>query len=772
MNTSFNIILGLTSSEILVGLIVAIVTFVITYQILSRRTGRKRNQFLIDSLVNEQEQYILFLDFDSRVVLANKSFEELSGIPSQKMTGHKLEDLQVPRDVIDAFLYNNHKLEKGYSTTITYSPRIRLNKETRWLQIQKRSLVLDNPDMTYILIVASDISEKKHVEQQLSISKTEYQQLVESAQDIIYRTDLKGNFLYVNSIVSSILGYSEEEFVRMNFFDLVVEDDKQRVKEYYREIYEDQAENYLEFRMSTKSGKTRWMGQSISFIRDNGIVVGFQSVCRDISNMKEAENKLTQAKELAEAASLTKSQFIASLSHEFRTPLNSILGYAQIMKRSDSISEDEKAHVGAISKAGEQLLGMVNEIIELSALDSNKTKLDPELIELKPFFENLNESFKRKAADKHLEYICTYSDLPDIIEVDVEKVSTILKNLLDNAIKFTDTGAIRLSLEISGDEVNDQHELQITVQDSGIGISEENLSLVYEPFWQQDSVKYNGTGLGLTLTKRFAEFMGGSIEVESQEMRGTKVSVRIPINIPFVSTEQTSPVSETTMLPDSGKGKIRVLIVDDVEANRTLTRIIVRERGFDFREANNGKQAVETCTEYKPHIVLMDINMPVMNGIEAMLRIRSMEKAGQRIPIVAITAGGLLADKKELLAQGFTDYLLKPFKEEQLIETIKRYTEPQFHISSGSKEIDKESPITFKDVYRFIEGLDDKSKQMIEEALHLQVFELISNLPDVLGMDANESDPSLAKLVSAANDYDYLFIVKLLKEIREKDLRS
>jgi len=132
----------------------------------------------------------------------------------------------------------------------------------------------------------------------------------------------------------------------------------------------------------------------------------------------------------------------------------------------------------------------------------------------------------------------------------------------------------------------------------------------------------------------------------------------------------------------------------------------------------------------------------------------------------------LLADKKELLAQGFTDYLLKPFKEEQLIETIKRYTEPQFHISSGSKEIDKESPITFKDVYRFIEGLDEKSKQMIEEALHLQDFELISNLPDVLGMDANESDPSLAKLVSAANDYDYLFIVKLLKEIREKDLRS
>ncbi|MCG8371954.1 MAG: PAS domain S-box protein, partial [Balneolales bacterium] len=666
------IFFGLSILDILLVLIASVATFVLSHRYFEKKAGQKMNNFLINSLVNEQDQYIAFIDIKGNIVLANKSFEDLVGLPSSKLIGNKLKNLPIQQDVADAFTRNDDKIFEGKSTIITYNQSILRNKETCWLQIQKRTLLLKNPDVTYVLLVATDISEKKMVEEQLSFTKNEYKQLVESAGDIIFRTDLSGSFMYVNSVVYKILEYSEEEILKMKLEDLICQEDVEKINDFYDSKFSGLShEGYVEFRVLTKSGEIKWLGQSVTKIVKRNETVGFQSVARDITAMKIAQTKLRNAKQIAEEASEAKSNFIASMSHEFRTPLNAIIGYSQILERNNSMLTEEKEHIQEIRKGGEQILGMIDDILALSVLDSNKTVKENEEMVLSPFIENFANRYSRMAREQGLSfYFKKPARAPEILNVDIDKLSVIIKNLLDNAIKFTQKGFVELSYEVIFGESEDAI-LSVTVKDTGIGISEEHQVKLFEPFWQLDPLKYSGTGLGLTLIKRLVNFLEGEIKVESSLEYGSGFYLQIPVEVPKNHGQSTTlnGFSSHTEMTAKRNGKIKALIVDDLDANRTITRIVLSENGIDYREAEDGAQALQIMEEYDPDVILMDINMPVMDGIEAMRHIRSKEWKFKDHPVIAVTAGAK-GSKAELLEKGFSDYILKPFKEQDLLFSI------------------------------------------------------------------------------------------------------
>ncbi|MEQ9308858.1 MAG: PAS domain S-box protein [Balneolaceae bacterium] len=718
-------------------------------------------------MIHEQDQYIIFFDLDSKVVLANKRFEDLVKISSNKMIGKKLKELSISPEIVEAFTNHNDDLVSGKSSSIVYNSTFQLKDSSEWFQIQKRILSVEKSKVKYILTEATDFSDRKLVEDRLTDTRNEYEQLVESANDIIFKVDLKGNFNFVNSIVKEILGYSELEFLSMNFSNLVIEEDYDMVLRFYGEqIRNNKLSTYLEFRVITKSGEIKWLGQSVTFIKQNDKVTGFQAVARDITSSKEAESHLKRAKEIAEETSKTKTGFIASMSHEFRTPLNAILGYTQILGQSNSLKETEKQHIRTISDAGEQLLGMVTDILELSTLDSDRSKLDVELVALQPFMRDLALQYSKKAKAEGLKF--EYSSnvkAAEIVELDLDKVTSIIKNLLSNAIKFTPKGAVGLSYTTYNEQGKDF--LQIEVKDTGIGISEDTLKNIYQPFWQLDSLKNNGTGLGLTLCKRLVEFLNGKIELKSKFGKGTIVKVTVPVKISDQKDHKNIHVIESygdhTL---SSNEKIKVLIVDDVEANRTINRLILKENGFEFKEAENGQEALNLLEPFVPDVILMDIDMPVMDGLEAMLTIRASGTRFSDIPIIAVTAGGFKGDRNELMSQGFSEYILKPFKSEELLSAINELLMLRKPSNSELESTEKATP---ESIAVFIDSLSESKKELIKTSLKMQDLDSISKLENSADFKDEISNTNMKALIKAANDYDYLIVTKLLKMLQNKE---
>lgn len=757
--------LDLSVQDVTILGIVIVLSFMFSYYFFSRRADRKLNSFLLNSLIHEQDQYIVFFDFESKVALANKRFEDLVGIPSKKMIGKRLEELSILPDIIESFVKHNDDLSSGKSSTIVYNSSFQRNNSNEWFQIQKRILTVQKSKIAYILTEATDFSDRKLVEDRLTDTRNEYEQLVESANDIIFKVDLRGNFNFVNSIVKEILGYSELEFLSMNFNDLVIEEDSDRVSKFYeKQVLTNQPSTYLEFRVRTKSDEIKWLGQSVTFIKQKGKVIGFQAVTRDITASKEAESHLKRAKEIAEETSKTKTGFIASMSHEFRTPLNAILGYTQILGQSSSLKDAEKGHVRTISDAGEQLLGMVTDILELSTLDSERSKLDAELVALQPFMKDLALQYTKKAKEEGLKFEYSLDmQAPEIVELDLDKVTSIIKNLLSNAIKFTKSGAVGFSYSIKSELGRDF--LLIEVKDTGIGISEDTLKNIYQPFWQLDSLKNNGTGLGLTLCKRLVEFLGGTIELKSKLGKGTIVNVLIPVKASDQKDHKNLNIIDSYGgISLTKQEKIKVLIVDDVEANRTITRLILKENGFEFKEAEDGQEALNLLEPFAPDIILMDIDMPVMDGLEAMLTIRASGNRFASIPIIAVTAGGFKGDRNELMSQGFSEYILKPFKTDDLLTAINELTGNSAIIT---QVIEPEENTTPESIAAFIEGLPDAKKELIKSALKMQDLDSISSLTDSPDFKEELENPNMKALLEAAADYDYLIVTKLLKTLKK-----
>lgn len=383
------------------------------------------------------------------------------------------------------------------------------------------------------------------------------------------------------------------------------------------------------------------------------------------------KKNLQKGERMKDDNSFKLSKLVDQLSHELRTPLNAILGYSELLEKSENLDLTEKKHLENIAESGTKLLDVINDIIEISNIESGKSEVESKCINTRELIGELETKFGSAARFKGLALnISLHDNAKTPFNGDLKKIKSILNSLVSNAVKFTNKGNVDVEISFSNGEKSGNKFLNIQVCDTGLGISSEDIKHIYKPFYQVSSNMEGGTGLGLTTTKKLLNILNGDIQINSKPGIGTKVSVKIPVkhsydsNKPEVNTKNPDTNYETV------KG-LRALIVDDLPLNRTLARIMLEMKEFETIEAENGKEAVDCFSEITPDVILMDISMPVMDGIEAMVKIRELNhKHGKEIPIIAITAGGHTGSRNDLIQKGFSEYIQKPYRERELFEKI------------------------------------------------------------------------------------------------------
>ncbi|GBG14144.1 histidine kinase [Novimethylophilus kurashikiensis] len=475
--------------------------------------------------------------------------------------------------------------------------------------------------------------------------------------------DTQGRYLAVNQASADACGHSVDEMLGKTDEVLWPAEQAALFRADEAEVMITRQRKIVE-RLQMLANETApvWMEIYYAPVQDeDGTLLGTVGVTRNISEFKSTEAVREAALAEAERLARLRSDFLAKMSHELRTPLNGILGYAQILLRDKNLTESQTTGLNIILKSGEHLLTLINDILDLAKIDANKLELYPNDIFFDKFLQVLSEMVGIKAAQKKLDFVCeTSPDLPRMIHADERRLRQVLLNLLDNAIKFTDRGRVLLRVGHTT-----EGRLRFEVEDTGRGIAEEGQRTIFLPFEQAGEARQRmgGTGLGLAISQQFVRLMGGEIQVESRLGEGSRFSFEIAV--PEEGTMPVTGVSRQVVTGYKGERKT-ILVVDDLAENRKLIRDMLIPLGFGIVEAENGVDALKQAEAVRPPIILMDVLMPEMDGLEATRRLRQMPGM-QDVAVIAISASVSSSDEKKCFEAGMNAFLAKPVIIDQLL---------------------------------------------------------------------------------------------------------
>jgi PAS domain S-box-containing protein len=524
-------------------------------------------------------------------------------------------------------------------------------------------------ELQYAVAVFVDISDQKRAEHDLADSEERFRQIIENASDIIYRTDQRGNFTYVNPTGLKMMGYELSEVIGMHFTLFVREEEQPKVtRQYFRQMLTKTKSSYMEFPALKRNGEEVILGQSVELLYDKNHITGFLAIARNITERKMVEDQLLQAKESAESATLAKSQFLATMSHEIRTPMNGVIGMTDLLLQSD-LDPEQREYTEIIRTSGETLLTLINDILDFSKIESGKLDMEKRPIELQQLIEETFDLVARRAVEKRLDLVYLIDpSAPQFIIGDPVRLRQILLNLTNNAIKFTEKGEVYLTVKEI--DYNDSTvTLQFSVKDTGIGIPKEKADKLFKAFSQVDASttrKYGGTGLGLAITKRLVELMEGEVWIDSEEGKGS--TFHFTIKVPSTTALDAQPKRYIRGKVPELQGK-RVLLVDDNRTNLNILSIQCSNWGMHPRATVSQHEALEWLKANDPFdVAIIDFHMPDMNGVDLARAIRSLRDAAS-LPVVLFSSSGR-SEFSETENALFAAVILKPMKQSHLYSTM------------------------------------------------------------------------------------------------------
>jgi PAS domain S-box-containing protein len=561
------------------------------------------------------------------------------------------------------------------------------------------------------LLIGTDNSARKLVEeeQKKSDQRLRDQQfytrsLIESNIDAIMTTDPSGIITDVNKQMEALTGCTRDELIGAPFKGYFT--DPERAEAAIKRVLSEKSVTDYELTARARDGKQTVVSYNATTFYDrNRTLQGVFAAARDVTERKRVEAELQQAKAAAESASRTKSDFLASMSHEIRTPMNAIMGIADLLAKT-ALSPEQDKYVQIFRRAGDNLLNLINDILDLSKVEASQLELERTGFALNDHLEKVTEMVAARADEKGLSLVCEIApDVPTDLVGDPTRLRQVLLNLIGNAIKFTQSGEVSLRVAPDADS-SVPTALRFTVSDTGIGIPGEKLGRVFERFTQADSSttrRFGGSGLGLTISKRLVELMGGRIWVESEVGKGSVFAFAVPFEISAAVNRPT--VAPIGTGPEPALPPLHILLVEDSPDNRTITMAYLEDTPYRVEIAENGDIACKKFTAGNYDLVLMDRQMPVMDGLTATRAIRAWEQANDRppTPIIALTAAALKGDREKCLAAGCTAFLTKPIRQEVLLQAIKEHS--LVALTSSEEESRRMDPILLRAQFRFADRI-------------------------------------------------------------------
>ena len=636
----------------------------------SEKIRRSEEKFRIIS--ETARDLVCIHDQEGHFKYVSPSSKEILGYKPEELKGLSPADLLHPSDVgAQENLFSND-LGRGKLDDVREYRIKRKDGSYLWLETISRPIMSETGKVVEFQTSSRDVSERKEAEQKIREKEEKYRNIFESMFDVYMEVDVEtSKVLEISPSIERISGYTRDELLGQSIEPLYAR--PQEREDLLKVLKEKERVSDYEMTLHNKKDKEVICSYSVRLVYDDHKrpfkLVG---TLRDITERKRSEQQLQEAKQKAESASKAKSEFLANMSHEIRTPMNAILGFSEVLL--NKVNEPEnKSHLQAILSSGKTLLSLINDILDLSKIEAGKMQINYEPVELSILIEDIEHIFEKKLREKGLNLkIDIDPDMPRVLMLDEVRIRQILFNLVGNALKFTDEGYILIGVQ-SKPVDEELYELTLMVKDTGIGIPRKQQKLIFNAFQQQEvqnTRRYEGSGLGLSITKKLVESMNGSIHLESRIGQGSRFEIFLP-NITRGEKQEAFFDYEMDEAREVIFGKATILVVDDIQYNIDTVKKLIDSDQVKFAEAQNAEKAMEIIKINPPDLVLMDLKLPDMSGYEATALIKS-DKRLKKIPILAF-APSSNTDEETQAKTLFDGFIRKPVTKNELYGKLRMF---------------------------------------------------------------------------------------------------
>ncbi|MBL8398946.1 MAG: response regulator [Candidatus Accumulibacter sp.] len=729
-------------------------------------------------LVDHQTDLIVKVDPENRFLFVSPSYCQVFGKTEAELLGRTFMPLVHEDDRESTAKAMEDLFRPPYREY--HEQRALTQAGWRWFGWADQSVLDERGQVVAIVGVGRDITERKRVEDALRDNEAKFRRMIEASPVAIGVADEQGNIEYLNLRFIERFGYRHEDLPHVNeWFQRAYPDPayRQEVLDLWIAGMESAKRDGSDFvvneaHITCRDGSVRIADVISALIGDKTL-----AIFNDITDRKRAEAELlayrdhledlverrtvelAQAKEAAETANRAKSMFLANMSHELRTPLNAILGFAALLRRDATTTDQQRENLDIINRSGEYLLALINGILDMAKIEAGRIQVEIAPFDLDALIRDTVDLMRARAMEKGLKLLVDRApEVPRFVRGDEAKLRQVLVNLLGNAVKFTQRGCVTLRLGVRPDA--SPLRLLVEVADSGPGIAAADRVRIFEPFVQADRFTgQKGTGLGLAITRQFIELMGGWIGVIDQPGQGSCFRVELPVELADeAEVPNTEEEAGEVLELAPGQEEVRVLIVEDQPENALLLSRLLTEVGFRVQAATNGTEGVEAFAHWRPHLIWMDWRMPEMDGLEATRRIRAIE-GKEKVKIIGLTASVFPEQREKMLAAGMDDILYKPFRPKEIFDCLGRHLRLRYlrreraipPTSAAEQTLDRMALATLPEEWR--------------RELGNALVVLDTKRVDALIRQVAERDPALGQILRRhADNFDYLLIEKALEE--------